>query len=92
MSVCIPCAILLLRKPHDNNEYIEFLTQIRQTKHRTNRTENQHGRATNQILVPKFRVCADVIQLCRRWVVGGSSAGKSRLEQQIANVKSIAER
>ena len=26
------------------------------------------------------------------WAVGGSSAGKSRLEQQISNVKSIAER
>ena len=64
MSVCIPCAILLLRKPHDNNESIEFLTQIRQTKHRTNRTENQHERATNRILAPKFRACADVIQLC----------------------------
>ena len=24
MSVCIPYAILLLRKPHDNNESTEF--------------------------------------------------------------------
>ena len=33
-------------------------------------------------------------RLCMRHLraVGGSSAGKSRLEQQISNVKSIAER
>ena len=44
------------------------LAQTRQTKHRTNRTENQHERATKRILAilaPKFRACADVIQLCR---------------------------
>ena len=40
------------------------LAQTRQTKHRTNRTENQHERATNRNLAPKFRACADVIQLC----------------------------
>ena len=40
------------------------LAQTRQTKHRTNRTGNQHERATNRILAPKFRACADVIQLC----------------------------
>ena len=43
------------------------LAQTRQTKHRTNRTENQHERATKRILAilaPKFRACADVIQLC----------------------------
>ena len=54
MSVYIPCAKLLLRKPHDNNESIEFLTQIRQTKHRTNRTENQHERATNRFWCPSL--------------------------------------
>ena len=32
------------------------------------------------------------LRMCRLWAVGGSSAGKSRLEQQISNVKSIAER
>ena len=45
------------------------LAQTRQTKHRTNRTENQHERATKRILAilaPKFRACADVIQLCRK--------------------------
>ena len=40
------------------------LAQTRQTKHRTNRTENQHERATNRNLAPKFSACADVIQLC----------------------------
>ena len=66
MSVCIPCAIFLLRKPHDNNESIEFkahsLAQTRQTKHRKKRTEI--NTATNRNLAPKFRACADVIQLC----------------------------
>ena len=45
------------------------LAQTRQTKHRTNRTQNQHERATKRIfatLAPKFRACADVIQLCLR--------------------------
>ena len=43
------------------------MAQTRQTKHRTNRTENQHERATKDatkrilaILPPKFRACADL--------------------------------
>ena len=39
---------------------VHFLAQTRQTKRRTNRTENHH----EQISAPESRACADVFQLC----------------------------